>query len=75
MSKASSEDKPLQLVCMFDCEECDTTFDWVFTCADNVYEIEDMTAVPTDEVTCPGCGDTRTRAWEGWSQHQDMAGD
>jgi len=61
----------LILSCMFDCEECDTTFDHVFKAPEGVHEVEDLVEAPEEEVTCPGCGDVQVREWQGWMAHED----
>lgn len=63
--------EPLQLESLLDCPECDTTFDYVFTAPDGVFEREDLVDAPTATVECPSCGHQWEATWEGWLSHED----
>jgi len=66
---------PLILENLVDCDVCDTTFDVVYVAPDGVFDMEDLTTPPSQEVECPNCGEKWERAWEGYYQHQDQSGD
>lgn len=63
--------EPLKLPAMIDCEQCETTYDFVFVCEEGVYEPEDVVDAPSAETTCPNCGHAQQEQWEGWTAHQD----
>lgn len=65
------DQKPLELNVFLDCPKCDTTFDHTFVCPDGIYDIEDIVAVPEDDVTCPACKHEWRAEWEGWHAHDD----
>lgn len=62
---------PLQLPNVVDCEECGAMFDVVYTNPDGVFDLEDMVDAPEMDVTCPECGHTWRRPYEGWLAHSD----
>lgn len=64
-------EQPLSLPALIDCEECETTFEHVFVCAEGVTDREDLTEAPEDDVECPACGHKQHAEYEGWVIHQE----
>lgn len=62
---------PLRLTGVFDCPECDVTFDHIFVAGEGVYDTEDLIEAPVGEVECPSCGCTWMGEFGGWVAHGD----
>ena len=70
-SRDERDRSPLLLSGIVDCPECDTPFEWVFQAPEGVYDKEDLTDAPVEEVECPECGHRWTEEWGGWVAHED----
>lgn len=63
----------LRLPALLDCptSHCRTTFEWVFVAPEGVYDSQDLSEPPEDEVECPACHTTWVQEYEGWAFHTE----
>ena len=63
---------PLTITNVIDCPECGEMFDHIYSTAGTAtWDVEELTDLPVEQVTCPDCGHAWEREAEAWHFHSD----